>query len=133
MLVEIVRSVVTQFAAHLPSGFELIEADGVISGSSPAGIDVFYLMANIESRLTDGWPVRDALKETLLQFAIDLQDAVTEYLTVPWPADGAARWEFAEPGVRMTNNAAVVWYGPEAAPVVGPIRIPLPPALGDLP
>jgi hypothetical protein len=55
----------------------------------------------------------------------DVQDTLSEELTVPWPHDPSRGYAFHAPGVARTEGAIELWYGPRERPVLGFDPIPL--------
>lgn len=128
----IVAGACEAFGRILPHEFELSADDGALMLTSPAGVSVHYLAANIGHRLDASYEPLEAIQTAVLSFAENLQDDVTETVTYPWPKDPRlGKSDFALPDGEIRNGTLVVWFGRESDALTPPIQIPLPVELLD--
>jgi hypothetical protein len=128
----IVAAAAEAFRRILPPGFELTANHDALMLTSPASLAIFYVGLNIGCRLEADYRPLEAVEDVLVSFAENLQDAVTEEITYPWPKDPRlGKSDFPLPNAELREGALVIWFGREEDALTPPIRIPLPAELID--
>jgi hypothetical protein len=115
---ELVRSLAQQLEPVLPGGV-LVHADGRnIVVHTRHGWDGLNVVDNIDANMVEGATAEEAVKIAVANNLRELQDVVTEHLTVPWPQRaGMKASEFVDPEVEIVDGVLHVWFGERLAPV----------------
>ena len=123
---ELVRALAHELARIVPSGVLVRADDRNVIVRTRHGDDWLNVVDNIEMNIAVGATAEEAIQNAVGNKLQELQDIVTEHLTVPWPQRlGMGPSEFVWPEVEVTSGVLHIWFGEREAPLFPGIRIGL--------
>lgn len=113
------RDVSRELLRVLPNGFNAHEQEGQILLDTPSGPELLLLGQNISENLKNETSWEDVVSHCLSHFLNEVQDIVTEFMTVPWPQYPEMEpGEFALPQIETAGRTISFWYGKDRSKAV---------------
>jgi hypothetical protein len=115
---ELVRALAQQLEPILPAGISVRSDDRNVILRTRYGDDWLNVVDNIEANMTEGATVHEAVQIAVGNKLEELQDMVTEHLTVPWPQRSRmGPSEFVKGEVEVIGGVLQIWFGERDAPL----------------
>jgi hypothetical protein len=110
--VELVHALAGLLEPILPAGVTMRADERNVIVRTRHGEDWLNVADNIELNVADGASIDEAIQTAVYCKLQELQDIVTEHLTVPWPQQaGMGRSEFLAIESEVLDGVLQIWIG----------------------
>ena len=123
---QLVRALVGLLEPILPAGVTVRADDRNVIVRTRHGEDWLLVADNIELNVAEGASIDEAIQTAVYNKLQELQDIVTEHLTVPWPQQaGMGRSEFVPIEAEVLDGVLQIWFGERNASLFPVVRMAL--------